>query len=141
MWSSIVDVHRFREQCTRERRRATYLKVWITIAKFVVIRRLLRALRSAKITSVEPLRRKGISVIALIMLLLMPFAARMARRKESARRVDGRPQSSSTLMQRRSDSSISAEEAHRMTAPAKKAPARKAAAKKAPAKKAPAKKA
>src|SRR3954467_12302960 len=71
------------------------------------------------------------SLIVMITLLVVPFAVRMARRNQTARRVDDGPLSPSTLLQRRSDSSISAaEEAHRMTAPAKRAPAKKAAARK-----------
>jgi hypothetical protein len=101
---------------------------------------------SVMIAAVKALWRKAMSAIFWIGLVATPFVAFAARRKQPARRVDDDVFSTSTWSQRWSDPSTVAEEAHRMTAPAKKAPARKApakktAAKKTAAKKAPAKKA
>src|SRR5947209_7207200 len=84
----------------------------------------------------EPLARRGFSVVVRVPPYLPVCVLRSVRRGRTARRVDGDVRVSSTCSQRGTYPSSVAEEADRMTAPAKKAPAKKAAARKAPAKKA-----
>lgn len=85
--------------------RSPYLRVWRVSGK-IILRRLVhvRGVRGPT-AAAKALRYKGLRKITALNPGTVPVVARMARAKQSARRVDAGPWSSSTWSQRRSNSS------------------------------------